>query len=841
MRCPPGVGPGPGPGGEQGDCGPLGCDGYCNTPGGCDPCPKEICGGPQCPIATGCGPKPGPNPKPNTKRPPKCDEDKKTTVTEKLVHCTESIQLEPTTIQSINFTLSTTVTSTCWTPLLATYTGCGILGTSTTTTLSKFTTTSSSEAPMCTRAPLDLNNDEGDNEQPPRTTDGPSCTRAPLSLDDDEGDNEHPTSSEGPSCTRAPLSLDDDEGDNEQSTSSEAPQCTRAPLSLDDDEGNNEMPDEMLSSLSLSFSVTPRPTPSANSSLSFTPTPTSNSSDVTSSVSRVPPPSTLSESFTDFPWGTGIPSGTPVAQCSGCDKEFKRLVQLFCPDGENVDACAKWALTGLCYGSESPDYCKTGSCKPAACPKEKPGNFENGEPAIPWTTTLSLASTTITVTATPTSVSLPIGPTPTCDPGHGVSPDGKWTILVEHEIKERPDNATFTWKLWDENGCYADQGAASNQIHGHNITTDIGTWSRKDYKMGYSLHTNVTESLSTSKSEVEFVISKPVDGCKSDCWTKWKIANPQESKPFQIHSDCAPECGMRKLDTSDISCDDGINKFHDNGVGSVQKRGGYCTFRMPFQPKDDSAPPPLKPFTRDSRWTLEIRQWMEYEKSEIEWSIKDPHGISAGNDLWDTSNANPYSGVVDTRGRDDTPENNIRYKMKLTVDEPRTKEKSTVQIEYLSWDQFDGCSYNTNVVGEMAGCRPIYLTETSDEKQQSSFNGCFGLNPFTNKKTACPKAMLSNAEFTCEMVADSFYPKGAGFERKFKCFWPHDFVDPWDGLPRPDDNQLMLVDERKKKFGEKYRGAYWIASVMGTDGGLNGTVASAGVDGKVNESSWTNV
>jgi hypothetical protein len=408
---------------------------------------------------------------------------------------------------------------------------------------------------------------------------------------------------------------------------------------------------------------------------------------------------------------------------------------------------------------------------------------------------------------------LPIGPTPTCNAGHGVSPTGKWTLLIEHEIKERPDNATFTWRLWDENGCFAGQDSASNQILGRNISTDIGAFHRDQYKMGYALHTYVTESLSTSRSEIEFVISKPVLGCKSDCWTKWKISNPQESKPYQIHSDCTPECGSRNLDTDDISCDDGINKFHDNGVGSVQKRGGFCTFRMPFQPKDDSARPPPKPFTGDSRWTLSIRQFMEYDQSEIEWTLTDPNGEFVGTDLWDTSNANPYSGVVDTRGRDDHPETNMRYKMKLTVGDPRSKDDTTVQLTYLSLENFEGCRYDKKVVGEMPGCRPTYRTETNNQRQQSSLNDCYGVNPYTGKTTVCPKPMLSNMEFSCDPVPNAFYPKGAGFERKFKCWWPHDFVKPWDGLPRPSDELNTMA----------LGGMNETSSAMGVNAGINGS------------------
>lgn len=734
--------PGPPPGSP--DCGPFGCGGYCNTPGGCEPCPPEICGGPQCTIPTGCGPKPGPNPTPDPSRPTKCGEDQKTTVTEKIVHCTENLKLEPTTIQSINFTLTSTVTSTCLTPVLRTLTGCGILGTTTTTTHSSYTTTSS-DAPACSRAPLDLNNDEGDNEQPPRTTDGPTCTRDPLSLDDDEGDNEKPTSSEAPSCTRAPLSLDDDEG-------------------------NNEMPADMSSSLSMSF----LPTPSANSSsLSLMPTTSHNSSiALSTSSSRVPPPSTLSMSTTP-PWGTGIPTGTPtLGNCFACNEFFTNCVRRVCKqDGSDAESCAKWCLSALCYASDSVDYCKKGLCRPAACPKENPKDFEKGQPAIAFTTVLTLSTATITVTATPG----PASATPTCKSGGTISPTGKWTVYLEHEVKEKPLNTSLTWTLWDENGCEANKGSASNLVKHSNLTVEIGASSNRpqNQKMGYMLHTNVTDSASTASSEIEFVISKPPAGCSQMCWVKWKIAESYESKSWQLTDDCARQCGSRKLETSDISCDDGINKFQDYGNG-VQKRAGYCTWRKPFEPADDNPPPPPPPFGPFSLWHLELRQQMEYKKSEIEWNLYDPNKNHAGHGFEDTSGSDNFTTIVDTQGREGHPQDQMQYKMELTVTKPRNKDKSTVSIQYTNVGQVPGCVYgDDNFPWLERTCNPAYTTEPNDEKDQAYLWNCEKFGKYTYN--ICPKPLVDNKHFSCDPVGGIFYPKNAGFERKFSCWWPHGF------------------------------------------------------------------
>ncbi|KAJ4337253.1 hypothetical protein N0V95_008390, partial [Ascochyta clinopodiicola] len=554
-KLPPGVNPPPGPPpeddnpnnddfGEEG-CGPFGCRGYCYVEGGCEPCPSEICGGPKCTKPGGCGPKTGPDPKPDPTRKSKCEEDQKTTVTERLVSCFVDLKVEPTTIHSLNYTLTETLTSACLS-FEATYTGCGILGTTTTTTVSSFTTTSS-EGPACTRAPLDLDDDEGDNEQPTKTTDGPSCTRAPLMLDDDEGDNEQPKSSE-------------------------APACTRAPLSLDDDGGNNEMPGDMSSSFWMSQSPTPSANPSsiassttansssiASSTMSMTLSLSANSS--STSASRVLPPSTLSMSTTTHSWGAGIPSGTPTpGNCGDCKSYFDVIAIGKCkPDGSDAQDCAKWSLAALCFDYRSPEYCKTGSCKHSACPKDNPGDYSKANPASPFTTVLSLSSTTVSVTATPskTTVSLSTSATPTCHSGGSISPHGKWTAYLE-QVNYGTQYSDFMWTLWDENGCEAGKGSANNrQLLGAEIITDIGVQGRpRQQMMGYMVHANLTASTSTSRSEIQFTISKPPTGCTEFCWARWKISNGIATKPWEITDDCTQQCGMRKFTPTDVGCDD---------------------------------------------------------------------------------------------------------------------------------------------------------------------------------------------------------------------------------------------------------------------------------------------
>ncbi|KAH6644817.1 hypothetical protein C7974DRAFT_440410 [Boeremia exigua] len=773
--------------GEEG-CGILGCDGYCNVEGGCDWCPPEICGGPKCTRPGGCGPRTGPNPKPKQTPKPECEEKDKTTVTERIVSCFENLKVEPTTIASISFTMTETVTSAC-VSFEATFSGCGLVGFTSTTTSSSITSSSSSEGPVCTRAPLDLLNDEGDNEQPSPTTDGPACSRTPLVLDNDEGDNEHPTSTPGPSCTRAPLSLDDDEGDNEQPTSSEAPACTRAPLSLDDDEGNNEVP----SNSSISTSI---PTQTSNSSsISLTATFAS----ITSSTSLV------SSTSTSSVWAT--PTGAP--NCPTCDLVFATCIKESCkPDGSDAVVCAKFCLSALCYGADSAPYCKRGPCKPAACPTVNPTNFFSGEPAIPFTTVLSLPSTTMTITAIP-SLTMSYAPTPTCNAGHTIDPHGKWTALVEHGIQRNPANATLSWTLWDEHGCKAGEGQCWNQFLGFNISCDIGAPTRTpDYRMGYVLHTSVTDSLNALDSEIEFLISKPVDHCSEWCWVKWKTNARADGKSWQISDDCARQCSSPQLTATDVSCDDGINKWYDPGDTAIQKRGGYCTWRMPFSPANDDPPPPPAPWTRESRWTIEFTQVMEYKTSSIEWVLKDPNGDKAGH-LWkDTSDSERAMSLIYANDRGDRPDLQMRYKVLLTVYQGRKKEDTQVRLTYGVMKNL-GCKHTGDVdfTLEPGHCQPYYETESDDEKKQSRFENCYCPNP----------VMKDNVEFSCEKVFDKFYPKDAGFERKFKCWWPHDLMDPYGH----SGGDLAGVD------------AQGLEGFMGISGGRNVSWANA--------TSWSNV
>lgn len=847
--------------------------------------------------------------------------------------------MSPTSSMSSTPTYTSTITtrSESCTTREETSTDCGISSFASTTTTTSFTT--ASEAPACTRAPLDLNHDEGDNPQPPRD----SCGRAPLNLIDDEGDNEHPQGT----CFRAPLRLDDDEGDNSHQ---EGPSCTRAPLSLDEDEGNNEMPED----------------PS-----DWWPG---------SGNSTIPaPPSTLSESTT-APWGTGIPIGTP---CQACDRHFNDCLQWRCKaDGSDADQCAKFCLTSLCYDSTSPDICKTGTCRPPPCPKNAPVNYETADPAgkfttvlglpsktttvivtptgsivpncptcdnvfaecvktsclqngseaeecakrcmaylcygdhnaplckkgfcrpaacpaqtpvdyntaqpgQPLTTVLSFPSTTTTVTATPTygEPTLKHGPTPTCNAGHDTTPNGKWTVLFEHKIHEQPANATFKWDLWDENGCHAGAGMAWNQFLGYNITANIGTPMRNMHKMDHELLTNVTDSFSRAESEIYFQISKPVGGCKSaikrdtthdtpaqgkidaplssdqdvflnpnmgiggpapiiplvpgilptpavpappkpvDCYTNFKVNKREPDVSWQIVNDCAQQCGSQKLTTNDVSCDSGVNKWQDNGDNPVSVRGGFCTFSMPFSTGNAGSNP--SKWDRNSRWTLELVQNMEYETASIEWLLKDPDNNIVAHQIQDLSGPKEHKITIDVDS--DTPEAaKMRYKMQMTITEPRNKDITLLKLTYQNnkkaWCD-DGCgqgphTIDTCAIGALTACQPWYQTETPDETKQSLLDYCYD----GGKKKPCFSPMIySNRDFSCDPVMDKWRPKNAGFERKLNCWWPYDFAVPYGLYDRPPNFKGAAVDDGPDGFNTFTD----TPGLMPDHGGVNGSWRNA--------------
>lgn len=320
------------------------------------------------------------------------------------------------------------------------------------------------------------------------------------------------------------------------------------------------------------------------------------------------------------------------------------------------------------------------------------------------------------------------------------------------------------------------------------------------------LHTNATECLSPFLSEIEFTISKPVDACTEMCWVKWKVNSRDESKSWRITDDCAQQCGSPKLQVEDVECDDGMNKWHDSGDSSIQKRGGYCTWRMPFTPANDDPPPPPAPLTRSSRWTMDVVQWMQYEESFLTVWLTDPNGNVGKHIQWDTSKDDDgATKLIKATDHATSSDVQMRYSMLLTLYGLRKKEDSTLRITYQSKGTCGACIGRDVCPYLRPQCQPFYQTESTDEKQQALLEDCswssLCLGPF----------FKDDSEFSCDKVADAYYPKGAGFERRFKCWWPHDFVEPYGN---------------QEQAGYKGDGAKGATGFEGIDAGVNGPWAN---------------
>ncbi|KAF2999487.1 hypothetical protein E8E13_008687 [Curvularia kusanoi] len=402
----------------------------------------------------------------------------------------------------------------------------------------------------------------------------------------------------------------------------------------------------------------------------------------------------------------------------------------------------------------------------------------------PFPTGTASVTTSGTTAQIASTISISYSPTPTCNGGGHTTRDGKWTALIEHEIKRGPNKATLSWTLWDEHGCKAGGGSGTNEILGQNITQEIGAINRPEQdRMGYNVHVDVTDSLSTSDSTIDFMISKWIDGCRMRCWPKWQINKRDSSESWKITENCASKCGGPKFGPGEVSCSDDMNKWHDAGSTSHQKRGGYCTWRMPYKPGDDT-PQPHGPasWTRASKWSLDIIQWMEYDKSSIEWWLKDPDGNNASHYWWDTSNVLPKGASLHINPDDaqNHPDLKMRYNMEVVIKDPRKKDSTTVRLTYLS-DQKKKCTYCEREGLCPSHCQPYYQTESNDQKQQSSLEVCSHEGYWGTMRFPCPTSMFQdNTEFSCDKVAGAFYPLGAGFERRFSCWWPHDFLDAYD-------------------------------------------------------------
>jgi hypothetical protein len=767
---PPLPGPTPPP---PSDCGPLGCGGYCNVKGGCKPCPPQICGGPQCTRLGGCGPSPGPMPpsvRPSgTPDPAQCEEAQKTTVTERFVVCTEGFELKPTTIASINFTISELITSTCLPLYEATLTACGIMGWTSTTTATSLTSSTA-----------------------------PACMRAPLSLDDDEGDN--PAEEPAPTCTRAPLLIDEDEGDN-------APSCTQAPLLIDDDEGDDER------------KPTPTPSPTSSRTTSWDAPPSTLSEgpvETTLQPPTITPPSQTSSS------PPAMPTDCTWPWCNCCRATYADCVSLWCkPDGSNAAYCARICLTVLCtFEKSSPEICRVGLCRLSACPKEPPRNIEDGQPAAPFTTVLRLPATTVTVTLMPSSSSTPlpsvtslppvtpITSVPQCTPG-SISPTSQWQVQIEHFFDVT--GVQLKWDLYDHNGCHAgagkddklriDQSAESGagdvsaavvmagsfsniSIAGpgssvqslslplspsdapvppiekrHDpreyVGTEIASSNRPvQDSMYYKVDARVLDPMSYSTRTV-FTLQRSAADCATECHPTFEIGDGTAKVPYYITKDCHSACNDRPAITNaDVGCNDGANVLHRITLPTGKtafRRQFWCWWRMPTVNRT------LRP---NATWRIRLRHEMEYATALVTWTLIDANGFEAG-----TGKVAAFSETNSIQT--DISSSSLRHgadalavPIRLTVIRPTVEQDTWLELEFGKTGP--NCHER---------CYPVLNTFSNRHTTGRPENAIQGWTWVTTCGINCEKDIIAKPSTDCGFHGEPFAVQGAGRVREFECWF----------------------------------------------------------------------
>jgi hypothetical protein len=729
-----------------------------------------------------------------TPDPAQCEEAQKTTVTERFVVCTEGFELKPTTIASINFTISELITSTCLPLYEATLTACGIMGWTSTTTATSFT---SSTAPACTRAPLSLDDDEGDN---PAEEPAPACTRAPLLIDEDEGDNTRPEDP-APSCTRAPLLIDEDEGDN-------APACTQAPQLVDDDEGDDER------------KPTPSPSPTSSRTTSWKAPPSTLSEgpvETTLQPPTITPPSQTSSS------PPAMPTDCTWPWCNCCRSTYADCVSLWCkPDGSNAAYCARICLTALCtFEKSSPEICRVGLCRLSACPKEPPRNIEDGQPAAPFTTVLRLPATTVTVTLMPSSSSAPlpsgtslpsvtpITAVPQCTPG-AISPTSQWQAQMEfyYDI----NGPRLTWDLYDHNGCHAgagkgdklriDQSAGSGagnasaaavmagsfsnmsiagpgssvrslslppspsnapaphikrQLHDPRqyIGTEIISSNRPVHdSMYYRVDARVKNPTSNSARTV-FTLLRPAANCPTECHPTFEIGDSAAKVPFYITNDCHSACsGHPAITNADVGCSDGANILHRIATPltgrTAFRRQFWCWWRMPTIDRT------LSP---NATWRIRLRHEMEYATALVTWTLIDANGFEAGTGkvaAFSKTNSikTDISSSSSRHGADA-----LAVPIRLTVMRPTVEQDTWLELEFRKTGP--NCHE----------CYPVLNTFSHRDTTGRPENAVQGWTWVTTCGISCEKDIIAKPSTDCGFNGEPFAVQGAGRVREFECWF----------------------------------------------------------------------
>ena len=177
---------------------------------------------------------------------------------------------------------------------------------------------------------------------------------------------------------------------------------------------------------------------------------------------------------------------------------------------------------------------------------------------------------------------------------------------------------------------------------------------------------------------------------------------------------------------------------------------------------------------------MDIIQNVGDKTSKIEWMLIDPDGNNASNKYWETSDVKDDDYVLlDPSPHKDHPELTMRHNMKIQIwGDANDKDKTQLRLQYLAEP-----GYKQPLCKSHQTCTPIYLTETNDELKQSRLDRC---DEWCKVGWEIRGMLDDNKEFSCDPVPEAFKQQDdGGWERRFKCWWPHDFADPFWLVPDP--------------------------------------------------------
>ena len=497
--------------------------------------------------------------------------------------------------------------------------------------------------------------------------------------------------------------------------------------------------------------------------------------------------------------------------CNCCKSTYNDCVSLWCkPDGSNAEYCARVCLTALCtFSKSSPEICHKGLCRLSACPKEKPKNVEDGQPADMFTTVLSLPATTVTVTLTPSPTTTPlpsvtpISSVPQCTPGR-ISRTSQWQAQME--LHSDKDGAQLTWDLYDHNGCHAGAGKADqllndgSPISGRDISpynamaaislakpeplvspnqpslsssddiiphmgqlhnspkylrTEITSHNRPtQHAMAYWLDTRIDDPQS-DHATATFTLMRPAALCKTQCLPSFSLSlDPSTSTTtnrWRITNSCASTCANTALlMPADIGCS------APSVSASHTRRTFWCWWRMPYAP-GTYLDPPLAP---DATWRIRLHQEMLFASASITWTLIDPHGYDAGSGLLSTDHeVASLSGVI-TSSPARLPAHALALSIQLTVSRPT--------VEAYTWMRFEFQKIGAKCRAE---CFPSLYTFSREGAMAPRPGYVDGWTFLSDCSGVCEGGVVDDTTTGCAFGGEDFAVKGAGREREFECWF----------------------------------------------------------------------